>query len=89
MAPTIRSLFIVHRLEERIAEKDSLLEIERQENNATKDEVTNAQNKIMELVNESQQLQDIRKHLEDNIKRFETSFKVDTRPPTYLLIFSL
>jgi myosin-5 len=71
MAPTIRSLFIVHRLEERIAEKDSLLEIERQENNATKDEVTNAQNKIMELVNESQQLQDIRKHLEDNIKRLE------------------
>uniref|UniRef100_A0A0E0C753 Myosin motor domain-containing protein n=1 Tax=Oryza meridionalis TaxID=40149 RepID=A0A0E0C753_9ORYZ len=61
----------VNRLEERIAEKDSLLEIERQENNATKDEVTNAQNKIMELVNESQQLQDIRKHLEDNIKRLE------------------
>ncbi|KAF0924298.1 hypothetical protein E2562_009998 [Oryza meyeriana var. granulata] len=61
----------VNRLEERTAEKDSLLAIERQENNATKDELTNAHKKITELVNESQQLQEVRKHLEDTIKRLE------------------
>ncbi|KAL5231718.1 hypothetical protein ABZP36_030494 [Zizania latifolia] len=61
----------MNRLEESTAEKDSLLAIERQENNATKDELTNAQKKIKELVNESQHLQETRKHLEDIIKRLE------------------
>ncbi|KAG8086217.1 hypothetical protein GUJ93_ZPchr0010g8727 [Zizania palustris] len=61
----------MNRLEESTAEKDSLLAIERQENNATKDELTNTQKKIKELVNESQHLQETRKHLEDIIKRLE------------------
>ncbi|XP_015693143.1 myosin-9-like isoform X2 [Oryza brachyantha] len=61
----------VNRLKECTAEKDSLLAIHRQENDATKDELTNAHRKITELVNEFQQLQEIRRHLEDNIKRLE------------------
>uniref|UniRef100_A0A0D9WJ42 Myosin motor domain-containing protein n=1 Tax=Leersia perrieri TaxID=77586 RepID=A0A0D9WJ42_9ORYZ len=61
----------VNRLEVHTAEKDSLLAIERQENNATKDELASAHKKITELVNDSQQLQEIGKHLEDTIKRLE------------------
>ncbi|XP_034585927.1 myosin-17 [Setaria viridis] len=61
----------VNRLEERTAEKDSLLEVERQENKTTKEEIDNAQKKINELVHESQQSQETRKQLEDTIKRSE------------------
>ncbi|RCV16775.1 hypothetical protein SETIT_3G164800v2 [Setaria italica] len=61
----------VNRLEERTAEKDSLLEVERQENKTTKEEIANAQKKINELVHESQQSQETRKQLEDTIKRSE------------------
>ncbi|CAL4902054.1 unnamed protein product [Urochloa decumbens] len=61
----------VNRLEERTAEKDSLLEVERQENKTTKEEIANAQKKIDELVHKSQQSQETRKELEHTIKRFE------------------
>ncbi|EMS55825.1 Myosin-J heavy chain [Triticum urartu] len=61
----------VNRLEECAAEKDSLLATERQENNATKEELANAQKKTKELVNELQNCQEIRKQLEENIKRLE------------------
>uniref|UniRef100_A0A452ZP88 Myosin motor domain-containing protein n=1 Tax=Aegilops tauschii subsp. strangulata TaxID=200361 RepID=A0A452ZP88_AEGTS len=61
----------VNRLEECAAEKDSLLATERQENNATKEELANAQKKTKELVNELQHCQEIRKQLEENIKRLE------------------
>ncbi|CAL5096008.1 unnamed protein product [Urochloa decumbens] len=61
----------VNRLEERTAEKDSLLEVERQENKTTKEEIANAQKKIEELVHKSQQSQETRKELEYTIKRFE------------------
>jgi myosin-5 len=45
------------------------LEVERQENKTTKEEIANAQKKINELVHESQQSQETRKQLEDTIKR--------------------
>ncbi|XP_066368154.1 myosin-17-like isoform X8 [Miscanthus floridulus] len=61
----------LNRLEECTAEKDSLLAVERQENKRTKEELANAQKTINELVHESQQSQEIRKQLEDTIKRFE------------------
>ncbi|KAL6610563.1 hypothetical protein ACP70R_040532 [Stipagrostis hirtigluma subsp. patula] len=61
----------VNRLEECTAEKDSLLALERQENKDTKEELDNAQEKINELLHESQHSQETRKHLEDIIKRFE------------------
>ncbi|XP_010231102.1 myosin-11 isoform X2 [Brachypodium distachyon] len=53
----------VNRLEECTAEKDSLLAIERQENNVTKEELANAQEKIKEL---EKQLEDIIKRLEQD-----------------------
>ncbi|XP_044981103.1 myosin-5-like isoform X2 [Hordeum vulgare subsp. vulgare] len=56
----------VNRLEECIAEKDSLLATERQENNATKDELASAQKKTKELVNELQHCQEISKRLEQD-----------------------
>ncbi|XP_037473134.1 myosin-17-like isoform X2 [Triticum dicoccoides] len=56
----------VNRLEECIAEKDSLLATERQENNATKEELANAQKKTKELVNELQHCQEISKRLEQD-----------------------
>ncbi|KAG0518982.1 hypothetical protein BDA96_09G224600 [Sorghum bicolor] len=61
----------LNRLEECTAEKDSLLAVERQENKTTKEELANAQKTINELVHESQKSQEIRKQLEDTIKRFE------------------
>ncbi|XP_021303107.1 myosin-17 isoform X4 [Sorghum bicolor] len=59
----------LNRLEECTAEKDSLLAVERQENKTTKEELANAQKTINELVHESQKSQEIRKQLEDTIKR--------------------
>ncbi|WVZ99417.1 hypothetical protein U9M48_044721 [Paspalum notatum var. saurae] len=61
----------VKRLEECTAKKDSLLDVERQENKTTKEELANAQKSISELVHESHQSQETRKQLEDTIKRFE------------------
>ncbi|XP_039837345.1 myosin-11-like isoform X7 [Panicum virgatum] len=61
----------VSRLEECIAEKDSLLEVERQEHQTTNEDVANAQKKINELIHESQQFEETRKQLEDTIKRIE------------------
>jgi len=61
----------VSRLEECIAEKDSLLEVERQEHKTTNKDVDNARKKITELIHESQQSEETRKQLEDTIKRFE------------------
>ncbi|XP_066368151.1 myosin-17-like isoform X6 [Miscanthus floridulus] len=63
----------LNRLEECTAEKDSLLAVERQENKRTKEELANAQKTINELVHESQQSQEIRKQLEDTIKRSDVS----------------
>ena len=68
-------LFLVHRLEECAAEKDSQLAIERQENNATKEELANAHKKMKQLVKEIQRCQENRKQLEDIIKRSDTSFQ--------------
>jgi len=59
--------------EECTAEKDSLLAVERQENERTKEELANAHKTINELVHESQQSQEIRKQLEDTIKRSDIS----------------
>jgi septal ring factor EnvC (AmiA/AmiB activator) len=67
--------FLMHRLEECTAAKDSQLAIERQENNATKEELDNAHKKIKELVNELQHFQETRKQLEDIIKRSDTSLQ--------------
>jgi len=64
-----------HRLEECIAEKDSLLEVERQEHKTTNEDVANAQKKINELIHESQQFEETRKQLEDTIKRFDALFR--------------
>uniref|UniRef100_A0ACD5T7Z5 Uncharacterized protein n=1 Tax=Avena sativa TaxID=4498 RepID=A0ACD5T7Z5_AVESA len=61
----------VNRLEECTAAKDSQLAIEIQENNATKEELANAQEKMKELVNELQHCQETRKQLEDIIKGLE------------------
>ncbi|KAM3412160.1 hypothetical protein ACQJBY_003690 [Aegilops geniculata] len=72
----------VNRLEECAAEKDSLLATERQENNAIKEELANTQKKTKELVNELQHCQEIRKQLEENIKRLEQ----DTTAKDALLI---
>nr|AGT17069.1 hypothetical protein SHCRBa_198_P02_F_140 [Saccharum hybrid cultivar R570] len=63
----------LNRLEECTAEKDSLLAVERQENERTKEELANAHKTINELVHESQQSQEIRKQLEDTIKRSDVS----------------
>lgn len=46
-----------------------MLAVERQENKTTKEELANAQKTIDELVHESQRSQEIRKQLEDTIKR--------------------
>lgn len=46
-----------------------MLAVERQENKTAKEELANAQKKINELVHESQQSQEIRKELEDTVKR--------------------
>uniref|UniRef100_A0ACD5TEB0 Uncharacterized protein n=1 Tax=Avena sativa TaxID=4498 RepID=A0ACD5TEB0_AVESA len=61
----------VNRLEERTAAKDSQSELEIQENNATKEELANAQEKMKELVNELQHCQETKKQLEDIIKGLE------------------
>jgi len=64
--------FFAHRLEECIAEKDSLLEVERQEHKTTNKDVDNARKKITELIHESQQSEETRKQLEDTIKRSDS-----------------
>lgn len=70
ICPLLEDFFLfTHRLEECTAEKDSLLAVERQENKTTKEELANAQKTINELVHESQKSQEIRKQLEDTIKR--------------------
>jgi myosin V len=71
------SLF-AHRLEEHIAEKDSLLEVERQEHKTTNEDVTNARKKISELIHELQQSEETRKQLEDTIKRSDAFSSEDT-----------
>jgi len=64
--------FFAHRLEGCIAEKDSLLEVERQEHKTTNKDVDNARKKITELIHESQQSEETRKQLEDTIKRSDS-----------------
>ncbi|TVU35329.1 hypothetical protein EJB05_17214 [Eragrostis curvula] len=61
----------VKRLEESTADKDSLLAIERQENSETKKELTGAQKKIVELLNDVQDTRTNIAELEDSIRRLE------------------
>lgn len=73
-----------------------MLAVERQENKTAKEELANAQKKINELVHESQQSQEIRKQLEDTIKRSDAFSSEDMYRfffrgcvPTSFLISSL
>lgn len=65
-----------HRLEERIAYIDSLLAIERRENNETKKELADAQKEIEELLDEMQDnVASIAEH-EDTIRRSVISHRI-------------
>lgn len=70
--PIIILVLFAHRLEESTTDKDSLLAIEKHENNETKKELTGAQKRIEELLIEVQDTRANIAELEDSIRRFVT-----------------